>query len=134
MKYKPWWYVRAWARVYGKKIVQDAFRWRPGRQGTAYEKMLLLVSPLPLTFDMYLLRWADGAEVPQHKDPAPIGGRHFRLNVLLKAPRAGGQFLCEDTIFATRRITFFRPDLVEHSLTRSYGPGYMLSIGWLRKV
>jgi hypothetical protein len=107
-----------------------AFRWQPGRQGTGYDKMLLLTTPWPIRFDSYLLRYPDGSEVPPHTDPV-TGARHYRLNIILKAPRAGGEFVCASPIFASKRIKLFRPDDCEHSVTRvSGGSRYVLSIGW----
>jgi hypothetical protein len=48
-------------------------------------------------------------------------GRHFRLNVILKSPRRGGEFVCTAPIFATRRVKLFRSDASEHSVTRVEG-------------
>jgi hypothetical protein len=59
-------------------------------------------------------------------------GRHYRLNVILKSPHSGGEFVCDTPIFATRRIKLFRPDACEHSVTRVEGGSrYVLSIGWV---
>ena len=108
-----------------------AFRWQPGRQGTGYDKMLLLTASWPVPFDTYLLRYPDGSEIPPHKDPVSIG-RHYRLNIILKSPRSGGEFVCACPLFASKRIKLFRSDTCEHSVTRvSGGCRYVLSIGWV---
>jgi hypothetical protein len=106
-------------------------RWQRGRQGTGYDKMLLLTAPWPVPFDSYLIRYPDGSEIPPHTDPVS-SGRHYRLNIILKSPRAGGEFICERPLFATRRIKLFRPDACPHSVTRVVGGSrYVLSIGWV---
>ena len=113
-----------------------AFRWQRGRQGTGYDKMLLLAAPWPLPFDSYLIRYPEGSEIPPHTDPV-ASGRHYRLNVILKSPRDGGEFVCARPLFETRRIKLFRPDACEHSVTRVVGGSrYVFSIGWVlgRKV
>jgi hypothetical protein len=108
-----------------------AFRWQRGRQGTGYDKMLLLTAPWPIGFDSYLIRYPDGSEIQPHTDPVKQG-RHYRLNVVLKAPQSGGEFVCAAPLFATRRIKLFRPDVCEHSVTRvAGGSRYVLSIGWV---
>lgn len=110
-----------------------AFRWQRGRQGTGYDKMLLLTARWPLPFDSYLIRYPEGSAIPPHTDPVREG-RHYRLNIILKSPRAGGEFICANPIHASRRIKLFRPDACEHSVTRVEGGNrYVLSIGWVLK-
>jgi hypothetical protein len=108
-----------------------AFRWQRGRQNSGYDKMLLLQSWWPLPFDVYLLRYPEGAEVPPHRDTVSFG-RHYRLNIILTRPQAGGEFVCAQPLFATNRIKLFRPDLEEHSVSRvRQGTRYVLSLGWV---
>jgi hypothetical protein len=110
-----------------------ALRWQCGRQGTGYDKMLLATARWPLLFDCYLIRYPEGSEIPPHTDPVKTG-RHFRLNVILKSPRSGGEFVCAKPIFATTRLKFFRPDQCEHSVTRvAGGSRYVFSFGWVVK-
>jgi hypothetical protein len=107
-----------------------AFRWQRGRQGTGYDKMLLFTAPWPGPFDSDLIRYPDGSEIPSHTDPVQ-DKRHYRLNIVLKSPRAGGEFVCASPIFDGRRVKLFRPDVCEHSVTRVRGGRrYVLSIGW----
>lgn len=109
----------------------QALRWQRGRQGTGYDKMLLLTAPWPLPFDAYLIRYPEGSEIPPHTDPV-TSGRHYRLNVILVSPRSGGEFVCANPLFATRRIKLFRPDACEHCVTRVVGGSrYVLSFGWV---
>lgn len=110
--------------------VENLFRWRSGRQDTGYEKMLLLINPFLIPFDLYLLRFREGAEIPSHTDPVREK-RHFRLNIIIRQARRGGEFICSDPIFETHRIKLFRPDISPHSVTRiKKGSRYVLSLGW----
>lgn len=114
-----WDYLRRW------------LRWQPCRDYGGCYRMLLLASPLPIPFDCYLFRFLDGAEIPPHRDPVP-SGRHYRLNIILKQPRSGGEFTCSDTIFDWNRVKFFRPDRSLHSVTKVQGGArYVLSFGWV---
>ncbi len=116
-----------------REYFRHAFRWRGGRQRSGYEKMLLLQSPFPLPFDVYLLRFGEGSEVPPHTDPV-AAGRHYRCNIVVRRAKRGGEFVCSAPIFATKRIKLFRPDACEHSVTRvEQGTRYVLSIGWVRR-
>jgi len=81
----------------------SAFRWQKGRQGTGYDKMLLLTLRWPLRFDSYLIRYPEGSEIPPHRDPVQQG-RHYRLNIILKPPKSGGEFICAKPLFSTKRI------------------------------
>ena len=96
--------------------------------------MLLATSKrFPRPFDLYLLRFAEGAEVPPHKDPVSEG-EHHRLNLVLKKAKQGGKFICDEALWETSRIKYFRSDISEHAVTRvTSGTRYVLSLGWLRK-
>ncbi len=108
------------------------WRWEQGRQGTGYEKLLLLTARCPVAFDVYILRYRCGAFAPPHVDVA-VGGRHYRLNVLLWAAAAGGDFVCDGATRRGARLVLFRPDRDSHSVSRvERGTRYVLSIGWVR--
>jgi hypothetical protein len=92
--------------------LRTAFRWQRGRQGSGYDKMLLLTARWPLPFDSYLIRYPEGSAIPPHTDPVKEA-RHYRLNVVLKASPRGGEFVCATPIWQSRRIKFFRPDACE---------------------
>ena len=114
-----------------RSFISTAWRWQRGRQGTGYDKMLLLTARWPLPFDSYLLRYPEGTEIPPHTDPVRAG-RHYRLNLILKSPRSGGEFVCASPLWANARIKLFRPDACEHSVTRVVGGSrYVLSVGWV---
>ena len=113
-------------------IFSKLFRWQKGRQKTGYHKMLLAGALWPIKFDMYLLKFPEGCEVPPHTDKVN-SGKHFRLNIVIKQAKSGGQFLCKSPIYCSNRIKFFRPDVCEHSVTKVIsGNRYLLSIGWVR--
>ena len=112
-------------------FLKVAFRWQAGRQNSGYDKMLLLQSWLPIPFDLYLLRYLEGSEVPPHRDEVSFG-RHYRLNIILTRAIKGGDFYCANPIFATDHIKIFRPDINEHSVSRvDQGTRYVLSCGWV---
>lgn len=111
--------------------LSDAFRWRRGRQGTGYDKMLLLTAPWPIPFDFYLIRYPEGSEIPPHTDPV-ADQRHYRLNIVVKRSPVGGEFRSSKVLFASGRIKLFRPDVSQHEVTRVQGGSrYVLSLGWL---
>lgn len=68
-----------------RSYLDNAFRWRRGRQGTGYDKMLLATATWPIRFDSYLIRYPEGSEIPPHTDPVS-DGRHYRLNIVLSRP------------------------------------------------
>jgi hypothetical protein len=108
-------------------------RWQRGRQGTGYDKCLVLQSRFPIPFDCYVLRYPDGTEIPPHRDPV-AGGRHFRLNIVIKGAPSGGLFVCADPILEWGPLKLFRSDASTHSVTRVVGGSrYVLSIGWVLK-
>jgi hypothetical protein len=116
-----------------RQFLRNVLRWQHGRQQSGYDKMLLLQSRWPLPFDVYMLRFRQGSEIPPHTDPV-AEGRHYRCNIVVKRAREGGDFVCGTPIFATSRIKVFRPDACEHSVTRIvHGSRYVLSIGWVRR-
>lgn len=109
------------------------FQWVKGRQQTGYEKMLLLQGTWPLLFDSYLIRYHPGEGIPTHTDPVS-DKRHYRLNIVLKNAKKGGNFVCENAFINTARIKFFRPDVSPHSVVAvEEGTRYILSIGWALK-
>ena len=109
------------------------FQWQKGRQQSGYDKMLLAQGQWPLPFDSYLLRYPKYAEIPPHTDPVSIG-QHYRLNIVIKNAKQGGEFICKTPIYSSSRIKFFRPDKCEHSVTRvEQGTRYVLSIGWIKR-
>lgn len=116
-----------------KQYFKDCFRWREGRQETGYFKMLLLWSKIPVPFDIYILKYPEGSQITPHVDQV-TSGKHYRLNIILKNAKAGGIFKVENSIFETKRIKFFRPDVSEHSVTKiEKGQRILFSMGFILK-
>ena len=107
-------------------------RWQVGRQLSGYDKMFLAGALWPVKFDCYLLRFQAGSFIKPHTDTVD-SGKHYRLNMVLKCAKKGGEFVCEQPIYASKRIKLFRPDMCRHSVTKvEQGTRYVLSIGWVR--
>lgn len=108
------------------------FCWQKGRQKADYKKMLLATARWPVPFDVFLLRFDEGSEIPLHIDQVKKG-YHHRINIVLKHGKQGGQFICENPIFESKRVKYFRPDISAHQVTKiTKGIRYVLSIGWIR--
>ena len=106
-------------------------KWIKGRQNSGYDKMRIILSSY-FKFDLYILRFNEGSYIDTHVDPVKAG-KHFRLNIILKNAKKGGEFVCKNTIFRNSFINYFRPDIEEHGVTRIYrGTRYVLSIGWIK--
>ncbi|MFP8967307.1 hypothetical protein ACKC9G_12060 [Pokkaliibacter sp. CJK22405] len=109
------------------------WRWQRGRQQGGYDKLLLATLRWPVPWDCYLLRFPEGSVIPPHQDKV-VTGRHFRLNIVLRKAKRGGEFVCSQTLFSTSRIKLFRPDKVIHEVSRvEQGSRYLLGIGWVLK-
>lgn len=68
--------------------------------------------------NIYLVRYPEGHKVGPHLDMI-ARGRLYKLNCVLKKPRAGGRFLCERNVLNLfGRVILFRPDLYQHQVTR----------------
>ena len=110
------------------------FRWQRGRQESGYDKMLLCTALWPIKFDTYILKFPEGSEITPHTDQVN-SGQHYRLNIVLKNAVNGGDFSCEESIFQTKRITLFRPDICQHQVSKVLkGNRYLLSIGWVKNT
>lgn len=113
-----------------KTYLQTAFRWQAGRQKSGYDKMLLITGRWPILFDSYLIRYPVGSEILTHTDPV-LDKQHYRLNIIIKKSKIGGDFICSNPIYSSDRVKLFRPDVSEHTVTRvTEGSRYVLSFGW----
>ncbi|WP_105200692.1 2OG-Fe(II) oxygenase [Pseudoalteromonas sp. T1lg10] len=107
-------------------------RWQMGRQLSGYDKMFLAGAYWPIKFDCYLLRFKQGSFIRRHVDKVE-SGRHYRLNIVIKAAGKGGEFECEQPIYVSKRIKLFRPDMHAHEVTEvEEGTRYVFSVGWIR--
>ncbi len=100
-------------------------KWQPGRQGTGYRKLPLLLGK---TWDSYLIDYPVGSYVGPHRDPVE-GKRHYRLNLVL---RGGDAVIDGDVIWKWWKFVLFRPDLVTHQVRWERKRRVVLSIGWVR--
>lgn len=107
--------------------------WMQGRQMTHYYKMAILSSE-KFKFDMYLLKFPTGSFIKDHKDPAPEGFEHHRINFILNKNFKGGKFVIKGKS-QEGRVHRFRPDKFKHKVTPiKEGTRYVFSIGWLKKA
>jgi hypothetical protein len=125
--------------------------WVPGRQHTGYE-ILTLRSSMPLAspfvargmahigtpfedyWDVYFIRYLDGAYIPPHTDPAQHGRSHRRLNAVLTQATSGGALLVagEPVTLGVGDAVVFSPDRVSHEVTRVGGTRLLFSVGaWI---
>ena len=113
------------------KYLKNLFRWQSGRQNPHYKKMFIFGNPFIVPFDIYLLKFEPGSEIQPHTDQVD-SGRHFRLNLIVRHPKEGGDFHCDETIYESRSLKIFRPDISEHSVSQILaGTRYVVSIGWV---
>jgi len=118
----------------GKEFLSRLFRWEKGRQKTGYDKMLIGGGLWPNPFDIYILRFNEGQEIPSHVDQVETG-EHYRLNIILKEAEAGGEFICRTPIYENTRIKYFRSDISEHAVSKvTKGCRFVLSIGWVKNT
>jgi hypothetical protein len=106
-------------------------KWEKGRLGTGYEKLCLFKSE-KFKFDIYFLKFPKNSVVDLHFDKVK-NYKHYRLNITLFKAKLGGIYN-GNSIFKLGRINLFRPDEMEHSISKVIeGNRYVLSFGWLVK-
>jgi 2OG-Fe(II) oxygenase superfamily len=123
--------------------------WVRGRQGTGYENLPLrgvvehsaiaralaqLGTPYKHYWDVYLIRYTDGAHIPDHVDAAQLGRRHRRLNALLAPADAGGALYIDDALveLGIGDAVVFEPDREVHRVSRIAGVRLVFSVGaWI---
>ncbi|GAB3263404.1 2OG-Fe(II) oxygenase [Chitinimonas naiadis] len=118
-----------------------AIGFRAGRQQSGYQTLTFLHVRWPswlgrglLGFDGHLIHYPRGSHIPPHTDKVQRG-RHYRINLVLWQPAQGGEFQCFDAQGRPawslwRRLFFFRPDVMTHSVTACGGRRIVLSLGW----
>jgi hypothetical protein len=122
--------------------------WTPGRQGTGYDILPLawpdhplvvralgqLGTPFEHHWDVYLIRYLDGAHIPAHTDPAQYGKRHRRINAVVTQASAGGDLRIDGALveLTTGDAVVFYPDAEVHEVTPVIGIRVLFSVGaWL---
>lgn len=109
------------------------FKFKPGRQGTGYEICRLYkVCWFNHFFDSYLIRFKESTYLPPHRDIV-WDYDHFRMNIILKKPKWGGEFICDKVWSWLDRVYIFRPDKEEHSVKEVIkGTRIVLSFGFAK--
>ena len=106
------------------------FQWIEGKKGEGYLKLLLVLAKFPVPWDLHFLKMPEGSSIEPHVDPYP-SHKMYRINFVLQEPEEGGQFVCPEAMIDWRRIKFFRPDIMEHSVQRvDEGERFVLSFGF----
>ncbi len=106
------------------------FKWIEGRQenmGKPYYKMCLVNFK---RFDIWLIKYPQNTGLVTHTDPVPDGFEHHRLNFILQGEAA---FVCPKAYINTKYLTYFRPDVMPHSVEIVPFKRLVLSFGWLKK-
>ena|SRR5438045_16580 len=99
------------------------------------------VNELDGKWDAYLLFYPPGSEVVGHKDPAPEGMRHVRLNVIVRPAEDGGELVVEPGdmsgtwhFFSAETVgegVIFSPSTYRHKVREIAGSRVVLSFGCL---
>ena len=132
----------------------SAAGWRPGRQHSGYDILPLraaleadaalapllaralaqLGTPFEDYWDVYLIRYQDGAHIPPHVDEAQHGKRHRRINAVLTAADRGGELWIDGRpieLAPGDAVRFFS-DREVHAVTRVEGTRLLFSVGaWI---
>lgn len=133
------------------KVFASTAVFQSGRQETGYEKAAVdqdlfqdlkkrsleaLGVPLDTKHDCYLIRYPEGSCIPKHKDDAPFGLEHHRLNAMIQNCVWGGELWVDLELikFRTSDAVVFRPDVLEHEVTEIMaGERLLWSVGVLKE-
>ena len=121
--------------------------WTAGRQGTGYDILPLkselassdlvrralarIGTPFEDYWDVYFIRYLDGAHIPEHVDAAQHGKRHRRINAVLAQAASGGELFVDGAKIELRvgDAVLFEPDLEVHAVTKVSGARLLFSVG-----
>lgn len=104
--------------------------WEEGRQKGGYKKFPIVFTKFPIPWDLHLLKMPKDSYIKEHTDPYP-NYKMYRVNLVIREPIEGGQFRCKDAMIDWRRLKFFRPDIMKHSVDCvSEGERLVLSFGF----
>jgi len=122
--------------------------WKPGRQHTGYDILPLrglmnretplvarglarVGTPFEDFWDVYFIRYLDGAYIPPHTDPAEHGRTHRRINAVLTQATKGGDLLVGGTKIDLRvgDAVLFSPSGEVHEVSEVHGPRLLFSVG-----
>ena len=122
--------------------------WKPGRQHTGYDilplrsimgresplvarGLALVGTPFEDYWDVYFIRYEDGAHIPPHTDPAEHGRVHRRINAVIAQAERGGELIVAGIKIdlAVGDAVLFSPSGDEHSVSRVHGSRLLFSVG-----
>jgi hypothetical protein len=122
--------------------------WTPGRQHTGYDilplrsimdrtaplvtrGLALVGAPFEDYWDVYFIRYANGAHIPPHTDPAQHGRVHRRINAVLTQASEGGELMVAGITISldVGDAVLFSPSGEEHSVSRVRGSRLLFSVG-----
>lgn len=90
--------------------------------------LIRYIGVLPIAFDLVILRYLPGSELPMHKDEVP-GLNCYRFNFSYNSG-TGGELICDNTILRTKFLNIFRPDLNSHGVRKvENGTRWVFTIG-----
>jgi 2OG-Fe(II) oxygenase superfamily len=100
-------------------------------RGPIDRALALLGVPFDELWDVYLIRYPDGAHIPEHLDPAQHGRRHRRINAMVAPPISGGELVIAGARFelAVGDAVVFEPDRELHCVTPVVGTRLVFSVG-----
>ena len=113
--------------------IKERMSWVHGRSCGVYFKKELMVAK---KMDVHLIMYPPGGYLERHIDPAPEGYVSHRVNIVLRAPTRGGQFIGLSTLrLFGGRFIYFKSSETYHGVAKVDGvkSRIVLSIGWLRK-
>ena len=122
--------------------------WKAGRQHTGYDILPLRdvmdrASPLVARglakvgvpfedyWDVYFIRYEDGAYIPPHTDPAEHGRTHRRINAVLTQAASGGELFVGGAKIDLEvgDAVLFSPSGEVHEVSKVHGPRLLFSVG-----
>ena len=133
-----------------RALAETPSGWVMGRQGTGYDTLPLrdaladhaavaralakIGTPFEHYWDVYVIRYVDGAHIPEHVDAAQHGRRHRRINAVLARPRSGGDLYIDHApvVLDIGDAVLFEPDRETHYVTPVVGTRLLFSVGaWI---
>ena len=131
-----------------RALAETPTGWKRGRQGTGYDTLPLraqlgadhpivaralarLGVPFEDYWDVYIIRYLDGAHIPEHVDAAEHDRRHRRINAVLAQPESGGELHINDVLVVldVGDAVLFDPDREVHHVTPVVGTRLLFSVG-----
>ncbi len=94
-------------------------QWYNVGQNISYRKFVFSLRwPITFQFQIHLTRYKSGSWLSEHVDEIHEKERQFRLVLVLKKAKQGGELLCEHFITNRSRLKLFEPCKYKHEVTR----------------